>query len=105
MSSIPKNHRRCISCRKVEAKEAFWRIVRVYPSHQVQLDQGRGRSAYLCPHADCLSMAQKKHRLERSLKASVPANLYQILWQRLATTPSTGEQSSPNGIDLPVMGR
>ncbi len=83
------NYRRCISCRRVAPKEAFWRIVRVHPSQKVQLDQGMGRSAYLCPQASCLLIASKKNRLGRSLKVSVPESIYQQLWQRL-------EQSSDN---------
>ncbi|NEO69676.1 YlxR family protein [Moorena sp. SIO3H5] len=82
------NYRRCLSCRKVAPKQEFWRIVRVYPSRKVQLDQGMGRSAYLCPQVSCLAAAQKKNRLGRSLRASVPKNLYETLWQRLATMPS-----------------
>ncbi|NEO47133.1 MULTISPECIES: YlxR family protein [Moorena] len=82
------NYRRCLSCRKVGPKQEFWRIVRVYPSRKVQLDQGMGRSAYLCPQLSCLAAAQKKNRLGRSLRASVPKNLYETLWQRLATMPS-----------------
>ncbi|NEO77877.1 YlxR family protein [Moorena sp. SIO4G3] len=82
------NYRRCLSCRKVAPKQEFWRIVRVYPSRKVQLDQGMGRSAYLCPQLSCLAAAQKKNRLGRSLRASVPKNLYETLWQRLATMPS-----------------
>ncbi len=78
------NYRRCISCRKVGLKNEFWRIVRVFESRQVQLDEGMGRSAYICPKASCLSAAQKKNRLGRSLHASVPETLYQTLWQRLA---------------------
>lgn len=78
------NYRRCLSCRKVAPKEAFWRIVRVYPSHQVQLEEGMGRSAYLCPQVSCLKAAQKKDRLGRSLKTSIPPTLYQTLWQRLS---------------------
>ncbi|MEA5535870.1 YlxR family protein [Crocosphaera sp. XPORK-15E] len=77
------NYRRCISCRKVAPKEAFWRIVRVYPSRQVQLDQGMGRSAYLCPQESCLRLAHKKNRLGRALKASPPDSIYQQLWGRL----------------------
>lgn len=77
------NYRRCISCRKVAPKEAFWRIVKLYPSDRVQLDTGMGRSAYLCPEASCLKMAQKKNRLGRSLKAAVPPELYSTLGQRL----------------------
>jgi len=80
------NYRRCASCRKVAPKEAFWRIVRLSPSHMVQLDRGEGRSAYLCPEPECLKAAQKKNRLGRSLKAPLPPNIYQELWERLAST-------------------
>jgi hypothetical protein len=85
------NYRRCISCRKIATKQAFWRIVRVSPSQVdspplVQLDSGMGRSAYLCPQTTCLQLAQKKNRLGRALKAAVADELYQTLWQRLANT-------------------
>ncbi|MEL6384850.1 MAG: YlxR family protein [Cyanobacteria bacterium J06626_18] len=82
------NYRRCVSCRQIAPKEAFWRIVRVYPTRTVQLDKGMGRSAYLCPRADCLKAAQKKNRLGRSLRTAVPKDVYDQLWQRL-TKPST----------------
>ncbi|NEO25536.1 MAG: YlxR family protein [Kamptonema sp. SIO4C4] len=82
------NFRRCLACRRVAPKSSFWRIVRVHPSRKVQLDQGMGRSAYLCPRADCLKLAQKKNRIARSLKAPVPDSLYQTLWQRLAEQPT-----------------
>ncbi len=81
-----QNLRRCVACRRLAPKAAFWRIVRVHPSRAVQLDRGCGRSAYLCPQARCLQAAQKKDRLARSLKTSVPAAIYQQLWQRLAAT-------------------
>ncbi|MBW4669271.1 MAG: YlxR family protein [Cyanomargarita calcarea GSE-NOS-MK-12-04C] len=87
------NYRRCISCRKIGLKQEFWRIVRVFPSGQVQLNEGMGRSAYICPQTECLSAAQKKNRLGRSLHASVPETLYQVLWQRLA-------QSNPHSSNL-----
>lgn len=81
------NYRRCASCRKVGPKQEFWRIVRVYPEGRVQLDRGMGRSAYLCPQTSCLEAAKKKNRLGRSLKAPIPEELYEILWQRLAALP------------------
>lgn len=84
IKKIEPNYRRCISCRKLAPKEAFWRIVRVYPSKQVQLDWGMGRSAYICPQASCLRAASQKNRLGRSLKAAVPEQIYQSLWERLA---------------------
>lgn len=79
------NYRRCLSCRQVGLKQAFWRIVRVYPSGKVQLDVGMGRSAYICPQENCLKAAQKKNRLGRALRVSVSEELYQMLWQRLTT--------------------
>lgn len=104
-SSVPKsvlmepNYRRCVSCRKVATKQAFWRIVRVHSAQAgssplVQLDSGMGRSAYLCPQATCLQLAQKKNRLGRALKATVTDGLYQILWQRLADTPKTNQHEA-----------
>jgi predicted RNA-binding protein YlxR (DUF448 family) len=80
------NYRRCLSCRQVAPKQSFWRVVRVYPSQQVQLDIGMGRSAYLCPQESCLVAAQKKNRLGRSLRAVIPEDFYQTLHERLATT-------------------
>ena len=81
---MSKNYRRCVSCGKLAPKSSFWRIVRIYPSHEIQLDQGMGRSAYLCPNADCLTIAQKKNRLKRSLKTKVAPKIYQDLWERLS---------------------
>ena len=83
------NYRRCISCRRVALKQEFWRIVRLYPSGQLQLDRGMGRSAYLCPQFTCLQMVQKKNRLGRALHTPVPEALYKTLWHRLATNEST----------------
>lgn len=80
---MEQDYRRCISCRKTAHRSTFWRIVRVFPSRTVQLDEGMGRSAYLCPNASCLQKAQKKNALGRSLRVPVPPELYQALWQRL----------------------
>ena len=77
------NYRRCVACRKVALKVDFWRIVRVYPSQQVHLDEGMGRSAYLCPQLECLKAARKKNRLGKALKLAVSDSLYEDLEQRL----------------------
>lgn len=85
------NYRRCISCRKLAAKPEFWRVVRVAIDQSVQLDQGMGRSAYLCPQPDCLRVAERKDRLSRALKAPVPKTLYATLWERLSSPESEPE--------------
>ncbi|BAW95830.1 hypothetical protein NIES970_07440 [[Synechococcus] sp. NIES-970] len=79
------NLRRCVACRKLAPKESLWRVIRVYPSQQVQLDRGMGRSAYLCQDHRCLEMAQRKDRLGRSLKKNVPPTIYQTLQERLSS--------------------
>ena len=88
------NYRRCVSCRRVAPKSAFWRIVRTHPAHTIALNNGAGRSAYLCPNEDCLRAAQRKNRLARFLKAPVPQALYHTLWQQLEAS-STSALASP----------
>ena len=64
-------------------RDRLWRIVRTFPDHTVRIDEGMGRSAYLCPSAACLSAAQKKNRLSRTLKVSVPSEIFRELETRL----------------------
>ncbi|WP_071776908.1 YlxR family protein [Synechococcus sp. PCC 7335] len=78
-----KNHRLCVSCRQTAHRDQLWRVVRTYPHRKVQLDYGIGRSAYLCPNANCLSMAKKKNGLAKALRTAVPSEIYQILEARL----------------------
>lgn len=96
------NYRCCISCRKVAPKEEFLRIVRVSSNRAIRLDQGMGRSAYLCPKPECLQAAQKKNRLGRALKAAVPAEIYGALWQRLSDLDTRYEALSASSQALPL---
>lgn len=82
-------------------RDTFWRVVRVpiaanekyltdkslnesnVKQFQIQLDDGMGRSAYVCKKLDCLQLAQKKNRLGRSLRTSIPAAIFDILKSRL----------------------
>jgi uncharacterized protein len=81
---MPKNHRCCVSCRRIADHTEFWRVVVVGSAKTVQLDVGMGRSAYLCPQKDCLAAAQKKNRLGRALKTNVAQEIYQQLSSRLS---------------------
>lgn len=78
-----KNTRRCISCHLIGDRSIFWRIVKNYPDHHLTIDEGMGRSAYICPNPSCLTIAQKKKRLSRALKTEIPPDIYQKLWERL----------------------
>ena len=84
-----KNYRRCLSCRKLALKDSLLRIVRTYPEQKVQLNQGMGRSAYVCPNQECLTMAQKKNRLAKSLKTTVPPEIYADLGKILTESRSS----------------
>lgn len=80
---MPKDERRCISCRKLAPRNEFWRVVRCDRSRGIAIDLGvsrlQGRSAYLCQTLDCWQAAQKKNRLSRSLKVPVRDDIYQQL--------------------------
>ena len=76
------NYRRCISCRQLAPKHSLWRVVRLAKTHEIQLDKGMGRSAYLCPNTDCVNQVQLNNRLSRALKARVPKYIYQNLQER-----------------------
>jgi uncharacterized protein len=80
---MTKDDRRCVSCRKVAHRNEFLRVVKSHPSNLITIDRGhefvQGRSAYVCPTAECLQLAQKKNRLGRSLKAKVSNDIYQQL--------------------------
>ncbi|MGD1851622.1 MAG: YlxR family protein [Cyanophyceae cyanobacterium] len=82
---MPVGYRRCITCRRTAHRSEFWRIVRRHGDRTVTLDQGMGRSAYLCPTESCLQGAQKKKRLERSLRTAIDPALYDQLWQRITS--------------------
>ena len=90
---MKQNYRRCVRCKKLAPKEEFWRVVRIKQSDTIRLDEGEGRSAYICPEVECLKIADKKNKLGRSLKAYVPTGIYQSLWQRLENSSSKATES------------
>ena len=74
--------RRCVACRKLFDRSILWRVIR---DHQdgVLLDQGMGRSAYLCRKESCLEEAQRRKRLPKALRCQVPESAIEELRQRL----------------------
>ena len=58
----------------------------------VLLDQGMGRSAYLCPNEDCLEEARRRKRLQKALRCQVQDAVLEALDQRLRlSTEETAE--------------
>ncbi len=74
--------RRCVACRELFDRSILWRVIR---DHQdgVLLDQGMGRSAYLCRKESCLEEAQRRKRLPKALRCQVPDSAIEELRQRL----------------------
>jgi uncharacterized protein len=89
IESRPKLQRCCVSCRKIAPKGEFWRVVRLSADAsknvkpEIKLDEGMGRSAYICPNLLCLQQSQKKNRLGRSLHAEIPPQIFELLKARL----------------------
>ena len=74
--------RRCVACRQLKDRTDLWRLVRL-PGGGLSLDQGMGRSAYLCPDPDCLNEARRRRRLQRSLRCAVEEAIFSTLELRL----------------------
>lgn len=75
--------RRCVVCRTLRDRRELWRVVR-QAEGGVVLDQGMGRSAYLCPQLSCLEEARKRRRLQRALRCPLDERLLDVLMQRLS---------------------
>ena len=75
--------RRCVACRQLLDRRLLWRVIRL-AGGGVVLDQGMGRSAYLCPCASCLEEAQRRRRLQRGLRCMVPESVFETLDRRLS---------------------
>ena len=75
--------RRCVACRTLRDRRELWRVVR-QAEGGVVLDQGMGRSAYLCPQLSCLEEARKRRRLLRALRCPLDERLLDVLMQRLS---------------------
>ena len=74
--------RRCVTCRQLLDRKQLWRVIR---DHQegVVLDEGMGRSAYLCPSEACLEEALRRKRLQKALRCQVPNSVVEVLQKRL----------------------
>ena len=79
MKKIPV--RQCVGCREMVPKKELLRVIRT-PEEEVVLDSTgkmNGRGAYLCKSTECFAKARKTKGLERSLKVSIPEEVYDKL--------------------------
>ena len=74
--------RKCVGCTQMLPKESLVRVVK-NKEGEIFIDRGgkaNGRGAYICKcSADCIQAARKGRRIEKTLKAPVPEEIYQEL--------------------------
>jgi hypothetical protein len=73
--------RTCVACRTPGDKRGLLRVIR-QPDGVVAFDptgKSNGRGAYVCASVVCIAQAQKQKKLDRSLKAVVPADVFESL--------------------------
>ena len=73
--------RKCIGCQEMKSKKEMLRILKTTEEEVVLDTTGKknGRGAYLCMERECLKKARKNKGLERSLKMSIPDEIYDNL--------------------------
>ena len=76
--------RQCVGCRMMKNKKELIRILKTDEGIIID-DTGKknGRGAYLCFSAECLQKARRSKGLERSLKISIPDEIYDRLEEEL----------------------
>lgn len=83
MKKVPM--RQCVGCRNMVSKREMIRVIRTAEG-SILLDatgKKNGRGAYICNSKECLEKAIKSKSLERSLKASIPSEIYDSLKEEL----------------------
>ncbi|MCI8862172.1 MAG: YlxR family protein [Lachnospiraceae bacterium] len=77
--------RQCVGCQEMKSKKEMLRVLKTAEDEVVLDTTGRknGRGAYLCFSSECLKKARKNRGLERSLKMSIPPEVYDSLEKEL----------------------
>lgn len=73
--------RRCVVCGEMKTKKELLRVIKT-SEDEIMVDvTGRknGRGAYICNTKECIDRAEKNRGLEKSLKCSIPADVYDEL--------------------------
>lgn len=77
--------RKCTGCGEMKPKKELVRVVKT-PDDEVLMDlTGRvnGRGAYICPDAQCLKIARKSKRIEKSFQMQIPDEIYDKMEEEL----------------------
>lgn len=77
--------RQCIGCGEMRNKKEMIRVIKT-PEDEILIDKTgkkNGRGAYICNSPECFRKAAKNRGLERSLKVSIPQEVYEELEKEL----------------------
>ncbi len=74
--------RRCVSCRELTDRKHLFKITNDR-DQGLLIGGGMGRSAYICQTSICLLNAEKKKRLQKSLRCKVEETIFEILQKQL----------------------
>lgn len=78
--------RQCTGCGERKEKKELIRIIKT-PEDVIEIDRTgkkNGRGAYICNSTDCLKLARKRKSLDRSLKITIPDEIYEKLEKEMS---------------------
>ena len=78
--------RQCVVCGEMKNKKELLRVIKT-PEDEIVLDstgKKNGRGAYICYSTECFAKAKKAKALERSLKITIPVQIYDELEKELS---------------------
>lgn len=77
--------RKCTGCGEMRSKKELIRVLKTAENEIIIDATGKknGRGAYLCYSRECFEKAVKSRGLERSLKMSIPKEVYERLREEL----------------------
>ena len=75
----------CMGCEEMKPKKELVRVLKT-PEEEIVLDftgKKNGRGAYICRSQECLIKSRRNKGIERALKTSVPAEIYETLLKEM----------------------
>ena len=75
--------RKCISCRTTYDRNTLFKITNDNKLG-ILINQGMGRSAYICKSKECFADSKLKKKLQKALKSSLNANFFDIFDKEIA---------------------
>lgn len=70
--------RQCVGCGEMKTKKEMIRVLKTNEDEIVIDATGKknGRGAYICPSLECLELSIKNKGIERSLKVTIPKDVF-----------------------------